>query len=138
MRVMIPDRISISLEGNVAVIAGAGQDIEFNWITRGKDARLLPYVTNTLTRRWGLEGDAGIQLNVAWHPGPANEISKDFLYGPTRDFDAGLVYGGNVAFGFDDYGQMTWFGFGAGVGLTLGGSYGIGHTSPGVDGTILK
>lgn len=128
-RALIPDRISVSLEGNVAVFLGFGQDVELNVLTRGKDARILPYLTNTLSRRYGFEGDAGIQLNLSWHPGPVSEISRDLLIGPTRDFDAGVIYGGNISFGYDDFGNMTWFGIGGGVGGTLGGSYGIGDTN---------
>jgi hypothetical protein len=132
-RVFIPDRISVSLAGNVAVIAGYGQNIEFNWILRGKDARLLPYVTNTLSRRWGVEGDASIQLNLYWFPGPANEISKDFMYGSTKDIDGGFIYGGSLLLGQGENGEILWFGAGAGLGFTLGASYGTGYTSPGLN-----
>lgn len=86
-----------------------------------------------MSRRWGFEGDAGMQINVYWFPGPANEISKDFLYGPTKDIDGGFGYGGSLLLGQGENGEILWFGVGAGLGLTLGVSYGTGHTSPGLN-----
>ena len=130
---IIPDKISISIELKVAVIKGIGQNIEFNWITRGKDASIFPYVTNTLTNRNGFEGDAGISFNAAWYLGNPNEIRKGFIYGPSFDIDGGYFpYGGTFFIGYDDKGHPLWIGGGSGVGGTLGGSWGNGTTKPGL------
>jgi hypothetical protein len=130
VRILIPDRISISISLNIAIVAGEGRNIELNWILRGKDASCIPFVTNTLSKRYGFEGDAGIQLNRYWFNGPSNQIRKEFVYGPSQDFDGGYLVGGCVCIGQNDSGDVLWYGIGGGVGGTLFGSYGRGHTSP--------
>ncbi len=126
-RAYIPDRISISLQGNIAVLAGAGQDIEINLLTRGEDPGI--FLTNSTKRRWGFEGDAGIQGNIYRYLGPANEITRASVLGPTRDIDGGLVFGGSIIWGLDsESGKVKWIGAGAGAGLTVGVSYGIADT----------
>lgn len=57
---IIPDRISVSVEGNTVPLIGAGCDIEINWILKGENASLLPSVSHSLSQRVGIEGDAGI------------------------------------------------------------------------------
>jgi RHS repeat-associated protein len=134
MRFLIPDRITISIpDVNIAIVAGAGQNVEFNWITRGKDARLMPYCTNTFSQRYGIVGDVGAQLSIGWYPGPASQIQKDFLYGNTHNIDGGYIAGGSVFWALDKSGHPIWIGGGIGFGLTIGVSYGKGYTSPGLD-----
>lgn len=61
---------------------------------------------------------------------PENEINANLLYGPTRDIDLGYLWGGNLSGSTNLDGDYTWVSLGGGIGLTLGGSYGTGHTSP--------
>jgi RHS repeat-associated protein len=132
-RIIIPDRISISLSANVAVFLGYGKSIELNWLTRGEEASFVPFLTNTVSKRYLGEGDVGIQMNRYWYNGPADEIRKDFVYGPSVDLDAGYLSGGTVYVGLDDTKkQVLWFGVGGGFGGTLGASVGFGDTKDGI------
>ena len=133
-RALIPDRISISLEGNVAVALGAGQDIEANFILRGRDARIKPYITNTLSRRVGFHGDAGFQINSYWYIGPSENIYSSFINGFTYDIDISAgFYGINLMIGTNEHGDPIWYGHGTGLGGGLFVSGGKGHTSPGLN-----
>jgi len=133
IRRIVPDRISVSIGANIAIVLGVGQNFELNWITKGKDARWFPYLTNTRTFRRGIEGDVGIQANLYWFVGPQDQINKAILLGPSRDWDGGWIYGGSLYRGLDEDGTPIWRGFGSGVGMTVGVSFGSGGTRKGLN-----
>jgi len=123
----IPDRVSVSIEGNSVPFIGAGGDIEINWILKGENAGLIPSVSHSLSQRAGIEVDAGIQLNLYWYLGEGAPTHES-IEGKYKDFDGGWGIGVHASVGYGPDGNKAWFGVGSGWGMTLGASVGEGET----------
>lgn len=62
-RVIVPDRVYISLSYNANPYIGTSSDFSLNWITRGNDASLIPYSITTVAGTAGMP-NAGIGIGV--------------------------------------------------------------------------
>jgi hypothetical protein len=126
----VPDNISVDL--TLASVFGGGPSMTYtiNLLTRG-DAGFC--VTRTEQLRYGGEIDWGLNLNYGFYTGDPFDINKKTLLGPMQSLSGGDgVVGANIAVGYKDkiFGSPSWITIGAGIGLTIGGSYGEGITYP--------
>ncbi len=125
VRNAIPDLITVSLDFSCVTLYGGGGSLQLNFLTRGKDPGI--FFTNTVSTRYGVEGDWGLSLGWANYQGSAFEITRQKLTGKSIDVDGGYIYGGNIWGGFVGN-DLKWVGAKYGFGLTVGGSIGIGNT----------
>jgi len=65
-RAIVPDKIGLSLSASITAYAGMSTGLNFDWITRGHDASVSPYVTFTVGGQGGgkVMADALIGIGV--------------------------------------------------------------------------
>ena len=145
-RLAVPDKISFSLSTSVTAIAGVSEELSFNWITRGHDASLVPYVTATTGVQAGpnVSGDALVGVGIGYfpttdmrnlNPGDAsNGLLGWNVYGSA---DAGAGLGGSVtgSVGFSGkplISSPTWInaGIAGGASIGAGGTAGVSYSFP--------
>jgi uncharacterized protein RhaS with RHS repeats len=125
----VPDNISFDINiGASPILGGASMTYTMNIITRGEPGI---YFTRTEQKRFGPEIDWGINVNFANYTGNPLDIDKSTLIGPVRSISGGWGLGGNAYIGLrPKTGNVLWKGFGFGIGLTGGASYGKGSVIP--------
>ena len=145
-RLLVPDKISLSLSTSVTAFVGVSEELSFNWITRGNDGSVVPYVMATTGGQAGLgvSGDALVGGSVGYFatkdmrslkPGvAANGLLGWSAYG---SMDGGAVLGGSItgSVGFSNKpftSRPTWISGGISGGASIGaaGTGGISYSFP--------
>ncbi|WP_286444104.1 RHS repeat-associated core domain-containing protein [Myroides sp. R163-1] len=145
-RMIVPDKIGKTFSSSATAILGVNSGINFDWITRGHDASLLPYVSYTAGGQIGskVSADALMGITVGTYavsdmrnlsPG---EASKNILgWGAYGSGGIGIVVGGaaTVSVGFSDSPFVTaptWISGSISGGAAIGGGItgGINYTYP--------
>jgi RHS repeat-associated protein len=120
-----PDLISIDINVGSTPIAGGSMTYSVNIFTRGEPGI---NVTATDQNRFGGEIDWGINSNIGYYQGNPLNINPSSISGPVESISAGWGYSGQGYFGYNTEGDLRWIGFGMGIGLSGGASYGTGIT----------
>lgn len=130
-RNLVPDRLSLKLDYNVAVVLGFGQDLEGHLMTRGPGSGF--FLTNSVAQRAGVHGDVGVEIGIYRYNGAPEEMTRKTVEGKYIELDGGAVVQGAIQIGLDSgspYG-ISWYGASGGVGFTIGASGGYGVTRMG-------
>ena len=133
MRLLVPDVLTLDVNYTAVLGIGASETYTLNFITRGKDWGF--HRTNTQERAYGAEWGYGLNLGHLYYMGPVSTLSEETLLGPTRTISGGLGIGGNITAGYADWNAPIYepqlVGYSAGIGVTLGGSSGVGENKVG-------
>ena len=145
-RLLVLDKISLSLSSSVTAFVGSNTDLSFNWITRGHDANAVPYLTFSAGGQAGgkVMADALIGIGVGYYMTDdlrnlqKGEASRNLLgWGIQGSAGIGGGLGGQIIGGtgianpLDGNYRPTWMS----VGISIGPSIGAG-SSGGVDYTF--
>jgi len=133
-RALIPDVLTLDITAGAALVVGASNTASLNLIVRGQDAGFhLTKTTLELNNRginkWGLEFDAGVNIGIMKFMGDSRNLTAEALEGRTSILSGGFGVGGNITTGYDPSGSVSLRGYSAGIGITIGGSYGVGKTT---------
>ena len=145
-RLAVPDKISFGLSQSATAYFGFNKGLFFEFITRGHDANLVPYVTFTVGMQAGPKLNADVLFNVGigyfavadmrnLEPGLA---ARDLLgWSLNADIGFGQGFGGALggSYGFQSWGsiyQPTWISISGGLGASMGGGVtgGVNYTFP--------
>lgn len=145
-RLAVPDKISFGLSQSATAYFGFNKGLFFEFIIRGHDANLVPYVTFTVGGQLGpkLNADALIVFSRGYYavndmrnlePGQA---ARDLLgWSLNADIGFGQGFGGALggSYGFQSWGsiyQPTWISISGGLGASMGGGVtgGVNYTFP--------
>lgn len=145
-RTAVPDKVGVSLSSSVTAVAGLNVGFNFDWITRGNDARITPYVSFTIGGQAGsnVSADALIGIGGGYYPTmdmrslQKGQASRDLLgWGASGSIDAGVGLGGSItgSVGFQKQpliSRPTWISgsFSAGASIGGGATGGVGYTFP--------
>lgn len=144
-RSVVPDKVGFSLSTSATVGAGTTSSLNIDWITRGNDASIIPYLTLTTGMQGGPKASADGTLSLTagyffssdMRKEPSGSVANGLLgWGSYGSGSVGM--GGNVSLsgsvGFS--GKIgttpTWFSGGVGFGAGVGGGFsgGFSQTMP--------
>ncbi len=144
-RAVVPDKVGFSFSTSATAAVGTSNSLNIDWITRGNDASLIPYVTLTGGFQGGIKAsaDANINFNIGWFNSPdlRNEstgITSNGLLGWSAygggsvGAGANLNVSGSLGFRENPGSKPTWLTIGIGTGGGIGGgtSGGLSLTAP--------
>lgn len=145
-RLAVPDKVSFSLSTSVTAFAGVSEELSFNWITRGHDASLVPYVTATSGAQAGLNvsADALVGVGIGYFPttdlrslNPGDASNGLLGWNAYGSVDAGAGLGGSItgSVGFSGkplISSPTWInaGIAGGASIGAGGTGGVSYSFP--------
>ncbi|RYF22085.1 MAG: RHS repeat-associated core domain-containing protein [Flavobacteriales bacterium] len=135
-RLLIPDKISITISSSATAGIGISKELSLTWITRGHDATPIPYTAFTYGVQGGptVSADALIGQSIGYYPISDMRMlpkgdAASMLYGHSKyvSFDLGEGVGGSgsVSWGVQNVGNIMPSGW-ITVGLGVGPSYGVG------------
>lgn len=141
-RLAVPDKVSFSLSASATAIAGISNGLNFEFITRGHDASVVPYLTYTLGGQAGagVSADALVGIGVGYFPTSdmrnlkPGDAAKNLLgWSLYASGDAGLGIGGSLtgSVGFERsplVSKPTWISGSISAGASIGG--GASYTFP--------
>ena len=78
-RDVIPDVVTLGVGFSGIAGVGGASSVELNWITRGTDASLKPYMTVTEQIGTGYSIDVTLNIGESYYLGPSKDINKGML-----------------------------------------------------------
>ncbi len=135
-RSKVPDKFGFSLSTSATVGVGSTNSLNVDWITRGNDASVIPYVTLTA----GMQGGTKASADASFSFTTGYFFSSDLRSEPSGKVSGGLL-GWRSAYGSGSIGlggnvSLSGSGFGAGVGGGISG--GLSQTIPLFDSQFRK
>lgn len=141
-RMIVPDKMTITLSSSVTAIFGTYTGLDFHWITRGHDANIMPYPTFSVGGQIGTKASANALIGMSRGYFLTSDVRKleekkaaQALLGISVEMTGGIgvVAGveGSLSIGIDDKGFQT-LDYGISGGFSIGGglSGGANYTIP--------